>query len=258
MDKKEIKRIYKLEKRKISAEAKSLKQTAKNKYITEMNSYRARKDRTDVVNPPKRSVKEEVGNAVTHGVGALFAVVAFVLMYLAADTVNEYIGAYVYSFGLLTMFLMSCLYHSFRYGSAVKRIFRRFDYCGIYLLIGATFAPILLNYVGGTFGLVFFIAQWIIIATGVTFIGVFGPTKLKIMHNILYFVIGWSGLLLLPQMAVNDLGFLFTTLGGGIIYSLGIIPFALRKKGLHFIWHFFVLAGAIVQWLGIYLYIYLV
>ena len=30
--------------------------------------------------PPKRSVLEEVGNAVTHGVGALFAVAALVLM----------------------------------------------------------------------------------------------------------------------------------------------------------------------------------
>ena len=55
----------------------------------------------------------------------------------------------------------------------------------------------------------------------------------------------------------GDIDFLLYILGGGVIYSLGIIPFALKKKVSHFIWHFFVLAGAVVQWVGIYLTIYL-
>ena len=38
------------------------------------------KDRRTVNEPPKRSVLEEVGNAVTHGVGALFAVAGLVLL----------------------------------------------------------------------------------------------------------------------------------------------------------------------------------
>jgi hemolysin III len=39
------------------------------------------------------------------------------------------------------MFLMSCLYHSFKWGTRVKRLWRRFDYISIYLLIGGTFTP---------------------------------------------------------------------------------------------------------------------
>ena len=46
-------------------------------------------------------------------------------------------------------------------------------------------------------------------------------------------------------------------LGGGVIYSLGVIPFTMKKNVAHFIWHFFVLGGAVVQWIGIYLVIYL-
>jgi len=203
-------------------------------------------------------VLEEVGNAVTHGVGALFAIVALALMLLQSDNTTKVVAAIVYAFGLFVLFSMSCLYHSFRHGSAVKRVFRRFDYSSIYLLIGATFAPILLCYVGGTFGLVFFIIQWAVIATGITFVGVFGPTKLKAMHMILYLVIGWSGLAFLPQMLSNNVGLFAWILGGGVVYSIGIIPYALRKKCSHFIWHFFVLAGAIVQWVGIYQFIYLI
>jgi hemolysin III len=44
---------------------------------------------------------------------------------------------------------------------------------------------------------------------------------------------------------------------GGIIYTVGIIPFAIKMNASHFIWHFFVLAGAVVQWVGIFKYIYL-
>lgn len=207
--------------------------------------------------PPKRALLEEIGNAVTHGVGSVFAVVAFVLMLLSSDTAPEYVGASIYFFGLFVMFTMSCLYHAFRHGSAVKRLFRRFDYSSIYLLIGATFAPPLLNVVGGTFGLVFFIIQWAIIAAGISLVGVFGPTKLRFIHIPMYVILGWSALMLMPSLIGASFALAMWILAGGVVYTLGIIPFAMKMKVSHFIWHFFVLAGAVVQWIGIYLYIYL-
>ncbi len=257
MNKKQIKRIFKQEKKQIKTKAKKEKQKAKQKYLESLQNCKA-KPKKPVVDPPKRTVIEEVGNAVTHGAGSLFAILALVLMLVQADTTQKIIAACVYAFGMIVLFTMSCLYHSFRHGSAVKRIFRRFDYSSIYLLIGATFAPILLCYVGGTFGLVFFIIQWAIIAVGITFVGVFGPTKFKAMHIVLYLVIGWSGLAFMPQMLGDNVGLFAWILGGGVVYSVGIVPYALRKKCSHFIWHFFVLAGAIVQWVGIYNFIYLI
>ena len=264
MNKKQIKQNFKAEKKQIKTEFKQQKTQAKQKYNEQLKNCFANEKKCDdkpkkpVVNPPKRPVLEEVGNAVTHGVGSLFAVFALVLMLVHSDTTQKVIAACVYAFGMVVLFTMSCLYHSFRHGSAVKRVFRRFDYSSIYLLIGATFAPILLCYVGGTFGLVFFIVQWAVIAVGITFVGVFGPTKLKAMHLILYLVIGWSGLAFMPQMLGNNPGLFWWILSGGVVYSLGIIPYALRKKCSHFIWHFFVLAGAVVQWFGIYNFIYLI
>ena len=45
---------------------------------------------------------------------------------------------------------------------------------------------------------------------------------------------------------------------GGLVYSLGMIPFALlrHKSGAHFWWHLFVLAGVIVHFYAIYEFIY--
>ncbi len=205
---------------------------------------------------PRRGILEEIGNAVTHGVGSLFAIFAFILMLINSETNTQIISSVIYFVGMLMMFTMSCLYHAFKTDSKVKRLFRRFDYLSIYLLIGATYTPILLCFIGGTFGIVMCSIQWAIIIFGVTMIGVFGPNRIKWLHFTLYIILGWCGVIFFPQL-IKNLTFFLLILGGGIIYTAGIIPFALKNKVAHFIWHFFVLFGAIVQWIGIYITIYL-
>lgn len=206
--------------------------------------------------PPRRTVLEEVGNAVVHGVGALASAAGTVLLLLKADTRLKAFSAAVYGACLFLLFLMSCLYHSFRWGSRVKRLWRRFDYLSIYLLIGGTFTPLWLVYWGNTAGIALCIAQWVIIVTGITLVSVFGPGRLKALHMTLYIVLGWSGLCFLPGMFRTDRPLLYATLGGGVIYTLGIIPFAKKTRGAHFIWHFFVLFGALAHWIGIYLFVF--
>lgn len=255
-NKKEIRKEYKEKKKALKENYRDMKKELHLEYNEELDRYFEVMP-TAPINPPRRSVLEEIGNAVSHGIGSLFSLFALLLMLPHCDTIYKLIGVLVYFFGLLILFTMSTLYHSFSYGSKVKRLFRRFDYSSIYLLIGSTYAPILLVYVGGKFGIIFFIIQWLIIATGITLVGVFGPTKLKYIHFPLYFIIGWSAILFIPSMVKNDMNLFLWILGGGIIYCLGMIPFVLDHKVSHFIWHIFVLLGAVVQWIGIYLYIIL-
>ena len=206
--------------------------------------------------PPRRSIPEEVGNAVTHGIGALAGIAGLVLLLVKSDTGIRTISSVIYGTCLILMFLMSCLYHSFRWGSGVKRLWRRFDYIGIYLLIGGTFTPLWLLYCGDVWGTVLCAVQWAVIVTGITMIAVFGPEKAHAAHTALYIVMGWCGVAFLPRMFRDNIPLLVFILGGGILYTLGIIPFALKRKGAHFIWHFFVLFGAAAHWLGIYFFLY--
>ncbi len=207
--------------------------------------------------PPKRSVLEEVGNAVTHGVGALLGIAGMVLLLLRSRTGTQTCAALIYGICFILMFMMSCLYHSFRWGTTVKRVWRRFDYISIYLLIGGSFTPLWLLYLGGKAGTTCCIADWAAALTGITLIAVFGPEKYRRIHLALYVVLGWCGLVFLPKMIGSGDRMLFWfTLGGGLLYTLGIIPFAMKKKGAHFIWHFFVLFGALAHWFGIYLCLY--
>ena len=70
-------------------------------------------------NPPKRSILEEVGNAVTHGIGALCGITALVLMLVRSDTGTKVASSVVYGTCLILMMLMSCLYHAFKWGTRV-------------------------------------------------------------------------------------------------------------------------------------------
>ena len=214
-------------------------------------------NRSRAVNePPRRSIPEEIGNAVTHGVGALFAAAGLVLLLLRSASSLQVFCAAVYGSCLVVMFLMSCLYHSFRWGSGVKRLWRRFDYISIYLLIGGTFTPLWLLFWQGASGTVLCCIQWAVILAGITFVAVFGPGRPKALHITLFIVLGWCGLVFLPGMVSGNLPLFVTTLSGGVIYTLGIIPFTLKRRGAHFLWHFFVFFGAVVHWFGIYLFLY--
>jgi hemolysin III len=207
-------------------------------------------------NPPKRSLLEEIGNSVTHGLGAAFAIVAMILMLVASRDGAQIASALIYSLGMLVMFTVSCIYHALPNGGRAKRLFRRFDYSCIYILIGATFAPVLLSHMGNTFGIVFFIVQWAVIVAGISLVAVFGPGRLRFIHIPLYVILGWSALMLMPAM-LSKLWLALFILFGGIIYTLGIIPYAIKVRVSHFIWHIFVLLGAATQWIGIYIYVFL-
>lgn len=207
---------------------------------------------------PSRTILEEIGNSITHGVGALLAIIMFILMLLNSHSVLQNISSFVYGISMIIMMSMSSLYHAFGSKLRVKRLFRRFDYSSIYLLIGGTYAPILLLVTGGVVGHIVFLVQWIIIITGITFVSIFGPGRLKWLHFPLYFIIGWCSVMFVPLFNPENYNLLFWLLAGGLAYTLGMIPFCMKKSNCaHFIWHFFVLLGCLLQWIGIFNNLYL-
>lgn len=273
LKKKQLKKEAKLEKKELKHAKKE--EIKREKEVDKKVSLRLKREETLEKGPqirenrkrneaPKLYVLEEIGNATSHGLGAIFALIAMILMLQKSKTPLMITSAIVYGTCMFIMFLNSCLYHSWKWGSKVKRLWRRFDYSSIYLQIVGTFAPLqlvelALEYgdTGQIIGIIYFIVMWIACIVGITFACVFGPGKFRKLHFTLYFVIGWSGLSYLPGFFIhNRIPLLLWILGGGIVYSLGMIPFALLKKkpSAHFIWHFFVIAGAVVQWIGIYLY----
>lgn len=205
---------------------------------------------------PRRcqTLGEEIGNAVTHGVGALAAIIAGIFLYLKCDSAIDYVGVSIFVFCMVMLYLMSCLYHAFKNGTKVKRVFRIFDHLSIFLLIGGTYAPILLSGLHNTVAYIFFACQWTLIAIGIV-AKVLIKTKTTLLHTILCVLLGWSGLIILPFVYQLSAVFFWLILAGGIAYMIGIIFYSVKFKYAHFVWHFFVIFGTIFHFIAIYLYV---
>lgn len=206
--------------------------------------------------PPRLTVGEEAFNAASHGVGAALAIAGMILLLLRSDTGLEIMASCFYGISMVLMMLMSSVYHAMPACSTAKRVCRRFDYTSIYLLIGGTFAPIFLVYLGDRLGIALFCIQWAVILLGVALISAFGPGRWRPLHFTLYFLLGWSGLVFLPNFYRYARTLLWFILAGGVVYTLGMIPFARNRKYDHCTWHLFVLAAAVLHWVGIYTQIY--
>ena len=106
-EKEEIKDIIKEKKEQLKEEEKNRPLTPKEERIRELNK------------PPVRSTLEEIGNSITHGLGALFAIFALIILSIKSTSTLMLTASLVYGLSMFVMMLMSCLYHAWRTGSTV-------------------------------------------------------------------------------------------------------------------------------------------
>lgn len=202
----------------------------------------------------KQTLGEEIANAISHGVGALLSIAGMVLMIVKAKGGAATVGVVIFGVSAFILYTMSCLYHSFRKDTKVKRLFRRFDHLSIYLLIGGTYLPIFLIVFDFPLNIIFIILQWSVITLGIVLKSIHFK-KFKKLHFVLYLILGWSGIAVFKPLWDTSIEAFFWILFGGISYTVGTIFYALKVKYSHFIWHLFVLGGTILHFFAIYLYL---
>ncbi|MBE0700755.1 MAG: hemolysin III family protein [Acholeplasmataceae bacterium] len=213
-----------------------------------------------------QTLGEEIANAVSHGMMAIFGIVALILLLIRSDSALKATSAVIFGFGIINLYSMSTIYHALTHKTA-KNVFKRFDHLSIYILIGGTFAPALLLLpdlreplfgIQGMLGLgpTMFIIQWILIAVGVVFKSIWIKRFAK-LHVFLYLAMGWSALIFIQALFAYDPGAFYLVFAGGIAYSIGVIFYALSNiKYFHFVWHIFTSLGTILQFIAIYRYLY--
>ncbi len=213
-----------------------------------------------------QTVGEEVANSVSHGIMALFGVVALVLMLLKSTDTWQVTSSIIFGVSMILLYLSSTLYHALSFTGS-KSVFKRFDHIGIYMLIGGTFAPIflllpvfrmpLLGMEGMmSLGLFLLIMQWLLIMVGIISKSIW-VYRFQTMHIIIFLLLGWSGLYFMIDLYQYSAPTMWFILLGGISYSIGVIFYKQSDKlYFHFIWHIFVGIGTILQFIAIYNYLF--
>lgn len=202
------------------------------------------------------SFGEEVGNAITHGVMAFICLVILPVVaikaYLQGGALQA-TGVSVFIISIFLMFLVSCLYHSMKYDTGQKTIFRILDHCFIYVAIAGTYTPIALCIIQGWQGILILVLQWLMVVAGVLYKSIARRSVPKLSVTI-YLIMGWVAVLFLPALIRNaSPALLICIILGGIFYSIGTYFYKRQyeKKYYHMIWHFFINAGAIAHMIGI-------
>jgi hemolysin III len=191
--------------------------------------------------------REEIANAITHGVGALLAISALVLLivFSALQGSAWHVSSFtIFGSTMVVLYVMSTLYHSLTHIRA-KKLFRKFDHMSIFLLIAGTYTPFCLTALRGWLGWTIFGIVWGCAIGGIV-IKAFHTGKAELISTILYLMMGWIIIFFIrPVYEIMSMqGFLFLTLGG-VFYTLGAFFFIREKIPYnHSIWHLFVLAGS--------------
>ncbi len=208
---------------------------------------------------PSYTLGEELISSISHGIGAIFGIIALVLCTAKAEGTPAVVGAAVYCISLIVLYGMSSVYHALPRGMG-KQVLRVLDHCTIYFLIAGTYTPITLVSIrrvsegwGWTiFGLVWGLA---IMATVFTAIDLKKYSKLSMAC---YIGMGWCIVLAVkPTIRSMEVGGLILLLAGGIAYTVGAVFYGIGKKHkyVHAVFHLFVLLGSALQFLCIYNYV---
>ena len=209
---------------------------------------------------------EEIFNAVSHIVGAVFGVICLTIGVAFAAVHSDafvIVSVAIYGVAMILLYTASAIYHFLRPNKA-KRCFRVLDHCSIFLFIAATYTPFALGPLreAGAWGWSLFGVVWFLAIIGIVFNAINMHNKtIAIFSQVAYLAIGWVAVVavypIFQNVALPGIILLFI---GGLAYTIGALFYAFgsRKKYIHSVWHLFVLAGSLVHFFAILFYVILV
>lgn len=205
------------------------------------------------------SLGEEVGNAVSHGIGAVLSFAALCLMVNASAIQRngmKLTASLIYGSTLLLLYLMSTLYHAITVPS-IKRVLQVLDHCSIFLLIAGTYTPFTMLCLPGKRGWLLFAFIWVTALIGIV-LNAISIEKFQRFSMACYLLMGWAVVTsIVPLTQALSLQGLSLLVSGGIFYTAGTFFYSRKIPYFHFIWHLFVLAGSICHFLAVYFYVIL-
>ncbi|MDY2728235.1 MAG: hemolysin III family protein [Candidatus Onthovivens sp.] len=232
---------------------------------------------------PPYKLSHELWNSISHGLGAILGIISLIICLLKVintgydgylppsnqlsyeSFVCKITSIIIYSLSLIITYTISCIYHALKKNNG-KRVMRVIDHDTVYLLISGTYTPFCLVSLRHTSlygvipncGYIIFALVWILVTIGIVFNSI-NINKFKVLSFVMYICAGWT-IIFAAKEVLDVTGFngFMLLLFGGISYTLGSILYGLGGKysvWFHTVFHFFVLAGSVLQFISIYLYV---
>ncbi len=201
---------------------------------------------------------EELANTITHGLGLFLSVIGFLVLAVLASARGDFwsiLASVVYGASLVVLYAASTFYHSST-SPRLKKNLQVVDHCCIYLLIAGTYTPFGVVIADDNVGRALLAGIWLFALLGIL-IKLLIRDKYPAINVISYLIMGWLGIFAI-QPLFDALGIMpvILAIAGGIAYTLGVIFFPWKSiKHHHAIFHIFVLAGSMIHYAAVVLYI---
>ena len=193
-----------------------------------------------------------------HLVCFFLAIPAGIVLIVTASSPGARAATVVYVVGLVALFGVSGSYHRGRWTTAWRQRMRRLDHATIFVMIAGSYTPLCVVALEGWPSVVMLVAAWAGAATGAVLAWTDGRRSVLVRSG-LYIALGWSVLAAAPQLVRNlTTAELVLIAVGGLLYTVGAIFLATRWPdpsprvfGYHEVWHAFVVAAAVCQFVAI-------
>lgn len=205
-------------------------------------------------------------NGLTHLAGAILAFIALIAMIVKVASQNpnaiDTIAVIIFGISMILLYATSATYHMVISSDRVINFLQRLDHSMIFVLIAGSYTPFCLIALNGWSGWVLFFVIVAIAICGVTFKMAWFNCP-RILSTSIYIIMGWLAIFLfkplLASLSTMGLGLL---IGGGILYTIGGLIYAMKPNflqfkylGFHEIFHIFILLGSLCHFLCIYLFV---
>ncbi|MDD4263197.1 MAG: hemolysin III family protein [Firmicutes bacterium] len=206
----------------------------------------------------------EPGNGLTHLVGAILSVVGLVFLLINAIPNRDplqIISFSVFGISLILLYSTSATYHIVNASEKTVAFLRKLDHSMIYVLIAGTYTPICLTLLRGQTGYVLLSLIWAIAISGIV-LQTFLIKVPRIVYTLTYIIMGWLAVFAFsPLLNAISLRALSWLIGGGVLYTIGALIYAIKRPnfikkwlGFHEIFHIFVILGSISHFIFIFRY----
>jgi len=195
------------------------------------------------------------------GAAPVVFVASLVLFILSKDSLKFAVA--LYSLTAITLFSVSAIYHRVQWSPSKKRFWRRWDHANINLLIAGSVTPFAVTLLHSNDRTILLSVVWIGALIGVV-VRIFWLGAPRWLYVANYLALGWVAVVYMPALyRAGGLWILLPLIIGGLFYSVGAIFYTLKRPGrnaryfgFHELFHIFVIAAWVSQYIAVSIAIY--
>lgn len=217
-----------------------------------------------ISSPMIRHLREPI-SGLTHFIGFILAVIGTVFLILKASSpvkILHMVSFSIFGAGMIMIYLASTLYHWLPLKEKGVAFMRRVDHMMIFFIIAATYTPVCLIPLKGSWGNAILVCVWTFALMGIL-IKIFWMEAPRWLSTSLYLLMGWICIVAVwPLIVTLQTGALLWLLFGGLFYSIGAVIYGIKKPnpfpgifGFHELFHVLTMMGTASHFLVMYRYI---